>query len=189
MLTPERHVQPWGGDRCGDDASLKEALRQIVAPQPVGQLGGVLHIVFDPSGVPMQTERMHQMHPGTFRLQKIGGPIPAIRALQRHLRIRSGLGHRHGQSHRVIVDLLIRTITDRRRCRSIPTYCCCCTRSPPLLRGFGFAPPSVIPLGLPSEEDFRVPLPLDLPTPCLPSLSWRRRTTGSLSRNAASASS
>ena len=50
----------------------------------------------------------------------------------------------------------ILTITDRRRCRSMPTYCCSCTRSPFLLEGFGFAPPSFVLLGLLGERDFAV---------------------------------
>jgi hypothetical protein len=50
----------------------------------------------------------------------------------------------------------ILTITDRRRCRSIPTYCCSRTRSPPLLDGLGFATPSFVLLGDLREEDFAV---------------------------------
>jgi hypothetical protein len=38
--------------------------------------------------------------------------------------------------------LFIRTITDRRRCRSSLTYCCCCcSRSSPLLLGLQCRPP------------------------------------------------
>lgn len=42
----------------------------------------------------------------------------------------------------------IRTITDRRRCISIPTYRCSRTRIPALLDGLGFAPPSFIRLAV-----------------------------------------
>src|SRR5438094_103619 len=42
----------------------------------------------------------------------------------------------------------MRTITDRRRCRSIPTYCgCCCTGVLLRLEGLGWEAPSVPALG------------------------------------------
>ena len=92
------------------------ALGQIVPAQPVGQLGGVPHVVLDAPGVPVQPQRMHQMHPGAVRLQQIGRPIPAVGALQGHLRVGAGLGDRHRQGHRVVVDL--DTVRAPRRPRS-----------------------------------------------------------------------
>ena len=37
-----------------------------------------LHVVLHPPGVPMQAERVHQMHPGALRLKQIGRPVPAV---------------------------------------------------------------------------------------------------------------
>jgi hypothetical protein len=54
------------------------------------------------------------------------------RGLEHHLWVFAGLGDLGRQHHRVVVDaglaeaftgLAIRTITERRRCRSIPTIC------------------------------------------------------------------
>ncbi len=113
------------------------SLGKIIAAQPVGQLGGILDIVFHSTAVPVQPQRMHQMHPGSLRLEQIGRPIPSVTRFQRHLGVGARLSHCHRQSHRIVVDLgdtprtspasFIRTITDRRRCRSIPTYCCSCS--------------------------------------------------------------
>ena len=54
-------------------------LREIVLAQPVGQSRGVAHVVLDSAAIPMQTQRMDQMHSGSLRLKQIGSPIPAIR--------------------------------------------------------------------------------------------------------------
>ena len=42
------------------------------------------------------------------------------------------------------------------RCHRGRTYCCPCTRSPFLLEGFGFAPPSFVLFGLLGEKEFAV---------------------------------
>jgi hypothetical protein len=71
----------------------------------VGQLGRILHVVLDPAGVPVQPQRVDQMHPSALGLEQIGRPIPAVTSLQGHLRIRARLRHRHRQGHGIVVDL------------------------------------------------------------------------------------
>ena len=101
QLGPVAHQLPQLPHRRWSDPRLGN----VVAAQPVRQLGGVLHIVFDPAGIPMQPQRVDQMHPGTFRGQEIGRPIPPIARLQRHLGVRARLSHRHSQRHRIVIDL------------------------------------------------------------------------------------
>ncbi len=59
----------------------------------------------------------------------------------------------------------------------VGAYCCSCTRGPPLLEGFGFAPPSVVLLGAFAEEDIAVLITVFLANAHAPrSPSWRQRS-------------
>ena len=80
-------------------------LGQVVAAQALGDLGGVLDVVLHPPSRPVQARGMDQMDIGPFGLEQVDGPVPAITGLDGHLRIRSGLGQRHGQGHGVVVNL------------------------------------------------------------------------------------
>jgi hypothetical protein len=83
-----------------------ERLWEIPAAQPVRQLGRVTHVVLDPPGVPVQPQRVHQMHMGAVRLQQVRRPVPAIGRLERHLGISSGLRDRDGELNRVVHHLI-----------------------------------------------------------------------------------
>ena len=50
----------------------------------------------------MQTEWVDQVHVGTFGLQQIGRPVPAIRSLECHLGILAGVGHRESKFQWVV---------------------------------------------------------------------------------------
>ena len=70
----------------------------------------------------------------------------------------------------------------------------CCTRSPFLLEGFGFAPPSFVLLGLLGEKDFAVLFTDCLPTDCSATTiasdsKGRHRSLPTLSGSVVSASS
>jgi hypothetical protein len=106
---------------------------EIPPPQPMRQLGGVALVVLDPPGVPVQAQRVHQMHPGAVDRQQIRRPIPPAGGFQRHLGVRARLGQLQAKATGSLTirttsstspSPVIRTITNRRRCRSIPTYCC-----------------------------------------------------------------
>ena len=104
----QRHQLGSVADQLSQFSHLRRGhpgLGQIVAAQPVGQLGGVLHVVFHPASVPVQTQRMDQMHPGALGLEQVGRPIPAVTSLQGHLGIGARFRHRHRQGHRIVVDL------------------------------------------------------------------------------------
>ena len=78
------------------------------------------------------------------------------------------------------------------RCHRGRTYCCPCTRSPFLLEGFGFAPPSFVLFGLLGEKEFAVLLPDCLATGFLATTvasggKGRHRPFPTLSGNVASA--
>ena len=75
---------------------------------------------------------MRQMHDSAGLLEHINGPVPAIGRLEYDFRRLTGLRDLQRQRQRIVVDthrfemltgLVIRTITDRRRCKSIPTIC------------------------------------------------------------------
>ena len=80
----------------------------------------------------LDAQRMRQMHLGALLLQGVDRPIPAVRRLEHNLRgsparaitvanrSASLLIRTHSNGSPSVV---IRTITDRRRCRSIPTNC------------------------------------------------------------------
>ena len=105
---PQRHQLGPVPDELSQLAHLGRGdprLGQVIAAQPVGQLGGVLDVVLDPPAVPVQTERVDQMHPAPLGLEQIGRPVPAIARLQGHLRVRARLGDRHRPRDRVVVDL------------------------------------------------------------------------------------
>jgi hypothetical protein len=72
------------------------------------------------------------MHPRTRRLEHTDRPAPPVGRLHDHLGVRAGLLDRTAQPHRIVVDAhrtsaspspSWRTMSDRRRCKSIPTYC------------------------------------------------------------------
>jgi site-specific DNA recombinase len=52
----------------------------------------------------LAAQRMRQMHLGTRALQHVDRPVPAIRRLEHHLRMFTGLADLGDQSHRVVVD-------------------------------------------------------------------------------------
>jgi hypothetical protein len=78
----------------------------------------------------LDPQRVGQMHPGAARLQQVSRPGPAVGRLEHDLRVGAGLGQLQRQPDRVVVDPdglqhlasgVMRTITERRRCKSIPT--------------------------------------------------------------------
>ena len=91
-------------------------------------------------------------------LEQVSGPVPAVARFQGYFGARpasaTAIDIWTGSLATLVTPStspasFILTITDRRRCRSMPTYCCSCTRRTfLLLEGFGFAPPSFVLLGL-----------------------------------------
>ena len=99
-------------------------LRQTTQPQHVRQIGRVDHVVLDPTISPVQRLRVRQMHRRTQLLEQIHHPVPAIGRFDHHLRRISRIrDHRRDLTHLVrdsvsarrSPELLIRTITERRR--------------------------------------------------------------------------
>ena len=68
------------------------------------QLSRVPLIILHPPGVPVQAQRVYQMHPGAITLQQIRRPVPPVGRLQGHLWIRTSLGQLQGQGHRIVGD-------------------------------------------------------------------------------------
>ena len=127
------------------------ALSRLLPPFPTSPGSGCLQLQR-----PAATGRRWVLtpHPVTWRLVA----HPPVARFQGHLRVRAGLGQlpqpsatgslsmRHRPS--TSPSSVIRTITDRRRCRSIPTYCRCCCIGVLLRReGLGWEAPSVPTLG------------------------------------------
>ena len=95
---------------------------------------------------------MDEVHVGSLGLQQIGRPVPAIVSLECHLGILACVGHRERQLERVVDHAhglehlamsVILTITERRRCRSIPTYCLWCSTGVSLRFRVALETPSV----------------------------------------------
>ena len=80
------------------------AFRQVVPAQAVGELGGVALVVFHPPRVPVQSERVDEMHSCAVGLEEIGRPVPAIGALEGHLGIGAGPRDREGELERIVLD-------------------------------------------------------------------------------------
>ena len=109
-------------------------LGQPAHPQQIGQITGVAYIVFHPPvAESLDPQRMRQMHPRSAGLQHIDGPIPAVGRFEHHLGIRTRPARAASPSATGSLTIRTadscspdsdwRTITDRRRCRSIPTNC------------------------------------------------------------------
>ena len=110
-------------------------LRQPTQAQQVGQVGGVAVVVLDPPVAPVVAQRVGQMHrraplaaagppPSTSRRWPPSpppGPGPPWPTPPPTPPGRCRSAPRRSTSPCSVS----RTITDRRRCRSIPTYCCC----------------------------------------------------------------
>jgi hypothetical protein len=74
-------------------------------PQQVRQIGGVTHVVLHPAiGKALHTQRMREMDVSTGIAQHVDRPIPAVRGLQHHLRVLTGLRDLGREGHRIIVD-------------------------------------------------------------------------------------
>ena len=129
------------GRGVAERLAVMPRLGQVVAAQPVGDLGRIALVVLHPASAPVQPRRVHQMHLGAGRLQQVGRPLPGVGRLQCDFGTRTGLRQSPNPSATGSLSILtvwsfspassIRTITDRRRCRSIPTYCR--STGPPLL--------------------------------------------------------
>ena len=133
-------AQRWWGD---------PGLGQASHAEQVDQVRGVALVVLHPPMPPVVAERMGQMHRGPALLDHVSRPVPPIGRFQYHLGVLTGLGQLGCQGDGVVVDTdrverlpasLRRTITLRRRCRSMPTYCVCCSTGVSFCRfrvGFG----------------------------------------------------
>src|SRR6266540_2494383 len=81
----------------------------------------------------LDAQRVGQVHPGAARLQQVGGPVPAVGGLEHDLGSGPALASSNDSatgslSIRTVSPStwpwpVMRTMTERRRCRSIPTYC------------------------------------------------------------------
>ena len=80
-------------------------LWQPAHPQQVGQVRGVTLIVFDPAvGERLDSQRMGQVHLRARFLEHVRGPVPAVRGLDHHPRVLSGLGDLTPQRRRAVGD-------------------------------------------------------------------------------------
>ena len=129
-------------------------LGEVVAPQAVGQLGGVAFIVLDPPGVPVQPEGMDQVHVGALGLEQVSGPVPAVGRLQDDFGVGAGLGQLQGHRHGVVVDphalehLAVAGHADHDRAAAVQVDADILSlllhQGPPPSRGFGFGSPECL---------------------------------------------
>src|SRR5207253_432733 len=123
--------------------------------QHVGQVDGVTFVVLHPSLSPVQALGVGEVHAGAVRLQEVDDPVPAVGCLDHHLGVgpaaatavamaRGSLPTRWVES--LLPSASSRTITDRRRWKSIPTYCRSIGASSSS-RGVGVRTPSLQRLG------------------------------------------
>ena len=134
-------AQRWWGD---------PGLGQTSQAEQVDQVRGIAFIVLHPPMPPVVAQRMGQVHRGPALLDHVSRPVPAIGRFEYHLWMLAGLGQLGRQGDGVVVDAdrverlpasFRRTITLRRRCRSMPTYCCCCsTGAPSVVSGLVWEP-------------------------------------------------
>ena len=113
------------------------AFGQSPHAQQIDQIGGILLVIFHPAVAPIVSQRVGEADAATALVDHVGRPVPPIRCFQDHFGVLTGLGQLGGQGHPIVVDThsvegvspdsVRRTITLRRRCRSIPTYCCSCS--------------------------------------------------------------
>jgi hypothetical protein len=102
-------------------------------PQEIDQVGGVTLVVLHSAVAPVVAERMGKVNLGSALFEYVCCLVPPIARFKDHFGVLAGLGDLGGQGQRVVVDPdrvvgltsgVRRTITLRRRCKSMPTYCC-----------------------------------------------------------------